>query len=110
MNDSKLMARPVARAQLVDELRRLGPDFARLGVTSVSLFGSRARGNHRDDSDIDLIVEISEGRKFSLLDLVAVEHVVSDRVGLPANVFLRRSLEPTFQDAVRGDEIVVFHG
>ena len=46
----------------------LGRDiFARanrhLGVNRLWLFGSRARGDSRQDSDIDLLVEFAEGRK-----------------------------------------------
>lgn len=110
MDDNQVLGHPVTRAQLVDALLRLRPELASLGVTGISLFGSRARGDNRDTSDIDLIAEVDRTAKFSLLDLVAVEHLVADRLGLPASVFLRRSLDPAFQDSARRDEVVIFHG
>lgn len=84
------------------------PAFARLGVTRMSLFGSRARGDNREDSDVDLMIDVQQGRKFSLLDLIGVEHVVEDRIGLAANVFMRRSLEEEFVRSAGKDEVVIF--
>ena len=46
---------------------------ARRGATNVRLFGSLARGEDRAGSDVDLLVEMEEGR--SLLDL---SHLVQD--------------------------------
>jgi predicted nucleotidyltransferase len=92
----------------IGELQRLRPNLAQLGITRMALFGSRAREDNRPDSDIDLIVDVRPGRKFSLLDLVGVAHVVEDNIGLPANVFMRRSLAPDFLRHARRDEVVIF--
>lgn len=110
MSDVGTLHRSIGRPQLIDELRQLRPDFALLGVTGMALFGSRARADNRDDSDVDLIVDIEPARKFSLLDLVAVAHVVEDRVGLRANIFLRRSLDACFLEVARREEMAVFGG
>jgi predicted nucleotidyltransferase len=34
-----------------------------LGIKKIGLFGSFARGDHRPDSDIDLLVEFESGKK-----------------------------------------------
>jgi predicted nucleotidyltransferase len=109
MNDTEtILARDISRDQLVAELRALRPAFEREGVMHMALFGSRARGDNRRDSDVDLAIEIADGRKFSLLDLIGVGHVVEDHVGLRGNVFMRRSLEPDFLDEVSRDGLEVF--
>ena len=108
MSEISTLAGNLDRAQLIAELNDMKPAFVRLGVTGLALFGSRARGDNRADSDIDLLADVDPGRKFSLLDLVAVSHLVEDRFGLPANVFLRRSLDPDFERSARTDETVVF--
>jgi uncharacterized protein len=46
---------------------------ARHGAINVRLFGSLARGEERAESDVDLLVELEEGR--SLLDL---SHLLQD--------------------------------
>ena len=71
------------------------------------LFGSRARGDNRPDSDIDLVIEVDEGKKFSLLDLVGVHHIVEDAVRLSAHVTMRRSLRPSLLASVVRDGLTV---
>jgi hypothetical protein len=48
----------------IDEtIRKAQVELERLGVKRLYLFGSRARGDAREASDIDFIVEFIEGRK-----------------------------------------------
>ncbi len=110
MGTIALSPHDLSQADLVGALRRMRPELARLGVTGLSLFGSRARGDQRADSDIDLLVDVEEGRKFSLLDLISVTHAIEDEMGLSANLVMRRSLDAAFIDEVRRDELVVFGG
>lgn len=98
----------IAREELLAELRSLRSDLERRGVTRVALFGSRARRDNRPDSDVDLLIEVDEGKKFSLIDLVGVAHKVEDRVGLPASIFMRRSLDPDFLASVGSEQVPVF--
>lgn len=103
-----VLARDIAQEQLLQELRALRPAFRERGVTAMALFGSRARRDNRLDSDIDLAIEVDETTKFSLLDLIGVGHTVEDNIGLRANLFMRRSLDPDFLKTVQEDEVVVF--
>ena len=98
----------VARETLLNELDAMRPELQRKGVVHVALFGSRARCDNRNDSDIDLLIDIDDERKFSLLDLVGVAQDIEDRVGLPANLFMRRSLDPGFLAEAKIEQIPVF--
>jgi uncharacterized protein len=98
----------LARDALLEELQALRPSLERRGVVHVALFGSRARRDNRPDSDVDLIVDIDDSRPFSLLDLVGVTHEVEDRIGLPANLFVRRSLDPGFAAEAAREQVPVF--
>ena len=102
------MMRNVRRQTLIAELLAMQPALRDRGVLHIALFGSRARQDNRQDSDIDLLVEIKEDQKFSLLDLVGVAHVIEDRVGLSANLFMKRSLDPAFLKEARHEQIAVF--
>jgi predicted nucleotidyltransferase len=55
------------RMKVVDELRMLAGEY---GISRIILFGSRARGDYRRDSDIDLAVS---GDKVDLFRLAAEE-------------------------------------
>ena len=59
-------------------------------------------GDNRPDSDIDLMIEVDPDRKFSLVELDRRQaHRRGPRLGLRANVFMRRSLKPRFLDECR---------
>lgn len=102
-----LLAGDIDRDTLLARLRDLRPALVREGITGMWLVGSRARGDNRADSDIDLMVEIDETRKFSLLDLIGVKHIVEDATGLPADMLMRRSLSPATATSTTRDAIKV---
>lgn len=98
----------IGRDELMADLRRLQPRLVATGVTGLALIGSRARADNRPDSDVDLLIDVDDTRKFSLLDLVGVGHIVEDETGVPANVFMRRSLSESFMRTTSRDELRVF--
>ncbi|WP_051960209.1 nucleotidyltransferase family protein [Devosia riboflavina] len=98
----------IARDELLTSLRRLRPDLERDGVTHMSLFGSRARGDHRPDSDIDLMIEVNDDQPFSMLKVVGIGHIVEDSIGLPANIFMKRSLDDKFVREAQPDLVRIF--
>jgi predicted nucleotidyltransferase len=93
---------------LVERLRALEPELRGLGVTRLAMFGSRARGDHREDSDVDLLVDVHAGGKFSLFDLIGVGHLVKDRLGLVAHLEMRRSLRPEFARRIEPHIVEIF--
>ena len=93
---------------LVEKLMTVRPDLAAEGVTHVALFGSRARGDHSERSDLDLLLEVDPASRFSILNLVGVEHIVEKATGLRANAFMRRSLDDGFHNSIKNDLIEVF--
>lgn len=54
------------------------------GVRKAALFGSVARGEAREGSDLDLLVELPKGK--SLLDLVALKQRLEAVVGRPVDL------------------------
>ena len=51
------------RPEVIEELRRLAGEY---GIRKMVLFGSRARGDYRRDSDIDLAVSGGDIARFRL--------------------------------------------
>jgi len=98
----------MTRDEIIAKLRSTAPALRAEGVTKLAIFGSRARGDARDDSDLDVLVEVEPDSRFSLLNLIGVEHIVEDVVGLPAQATMRRSLEPRMAERIADDIIEVF--
>jgi uncharacterized protein len=78
------------------------------GVAKLFVFGSRSRGDARPDSDLDVLVEVDPAVRFSLLDLIGVEHIVGDATGLTAQAIMRRSLQAPFAERIAQDIVEVF--
>ncbi|TMJ68436.1 MAG: hypothetical protein E6G91_17295 [Alphaproteobacteria bacterium] len=80
------------RAEIIAALKARAAEIRSLGVVSLALFGSRARGDEQADSDLDVLIGYDRRRKFSLYDLVGVEHFISDLTGLAVHVSTRDAL------------------
>jgi len=63
----------------------------RYGVRKTVVFGSFARGESREGSDMDIFVELEEGE--SLLDLAGLKVELGDVLGRRLDEVLKRSLE-----------------
>lgn len=100
--------RDLAREELIAELVALRPLFEREGVTGLALFGSRSRGDHRPDSDVDLLIDVAPDRDFSLLDVAGVGHIVQDNLGLESSVVIREDASDRFMGRIAPDIIPVF--
>jgi len=96
------------QARIIDRLSALRPRLRAEGVMHVAIFGSRARGDFRPESDIDLLLDVDPDSRFSILNLVGVEQIVREATGLQVNAFMRRSLDKDFQNSVRKDLVEVF--
>jgi predicted nucleotidyltransferase len=93
------------RDTVITRLRAHEAELREAGVVGLSLFGSVARGEERPDSDIDVVIRLSEEASrggfayFGRLDALA--HRLQDIVGRPVDVVtepvrkvrLRRAIE-----------------
>ncbi len=71
---------------------------ARFNVTSVGVFGSFVRGEQRDGSDIDVLVDFSD--EADLFDLVGLGIFLEERLGRRVDVVPRRALRAEIRESV----------
>jgi predicted nucleotidyltransferase len=64
----------------------------------VRIFGSRAREDSSETSDLDLLVEMRPSS--SLLDLVAIKQDLEDLLGCKVDVVTESSLSPYIKDEI----------
>ncbi|MDE2852823.1 MAG: nucleotidyltransferase family protein [Chloroflexota bacterium] len=78
----------------LDDIRRLRPEIMELARRyrgkQVSVFGSCARGEMREDSDIDFLVDFEDN--YRLLDIAGMMNGLEDLLGCKVDVVPRRSL------------------
>jgi len=84
---------------------RLSPIFKQYGILNAYLFGSYARGEATDNSDVDLRVDIGDlsGLKYSEF-YVDVEAALSCK----ADILTTRQLPKTFLNHIRREEIKLY--
>ena len=81
------------------------PILERHAVSHAAIFGSFATGQAREESDLDLLVEF-KGEK-SLLDLVALELDLEEKLGRNVDVLTYRALHPLIKDKVLSQQVSI---
>jgi uncharacterized protein len=106
-DEMKAGARPKHRDALVAQLRAHAREIQELGVVSLAIFGSRARGDERRDSDLDVLIAYDPERPFTLYDLVRVERLLERLTGLNVHVSTRDGFRPHRLHRVLKDAVSV---
>lgn len=82
-------------------------ELRQLGVEHLYLFGSTARGEARDDSDVDLFFDHPEG-SLGLFALMDVKEAASAILGCKTDIMTRRSLHPVLRKDIEASARQVF--
>jgi len=86
--------------ELRELLRRRRADLlaaaSRRGASNLRVFGSVARGNHDDQSDIDFLVDFESSR--SLVDVAGLILDLQEILGVPVDVIEASTLRPDDED------------
>lgn len=78
---------------------------AKHGAYNVRIYGSVARGEARDNSDVDFLVEMEKGR--SLLDRAGLLVDLEALLGRKVDVATERTLKPTILEHALKDAVSV---
>jgi predicted nucleotidyltransferase len=90
---------------IVDILRRHKPDLQRkYPISRLGVFGSYARGEAKDSSDIDIAVDIQGPMG---LNFVAMANEIEDLFGVKVDVVPTRSIKPGYLPSVEKDIVYV---
>ena len=84
---------------------KIVPILRRYDVKRAALFGSFVRGEQREDSDIDILVEFKDGK--SLLDLAGLKIELEEALGRKVDVLTYNSLHPLLRDKILQEQKVI---
>jgi len=75
-------------------------------ISMVGIFGSTARGEATESSDIDLIVKLS--KPMSLLSLVKLERNLSEALGKKVDLLTEGAISPYLKDRILKELTVIY--
>ncbi|MCI6399818.1 nucleotidyltransferase family protein [Lawsonibacter sp.] len=94
------------KAYTLDEIRDIVSRLARqYGAKRVYLFGSYARGEMTEASDIDLRIDKGEIRGFQLAGLLLD---LEDSLGVPVDLVPTTSLDQHFLNSIQDEEVLLY--
>jgi len=97
----------MTRTDLIAALRHQAPDIRALRATSLYLFGSPARGEAGEDSDVDLFVDYDPER-FSFVELIRLRDRLTHILGRPADLTTRDGFHPLLRADIEAEAVKVF--
>ena len=89
--------------------RKIESTLRSYGVRRAAVFGSHARGNARDDSDVDILLSLGDAR-LSLWDMAGLREELAKKLGRSVDVVSDRAVVPAMRDSIYRDLQVVYEG
>jgi predicted nucleotidyltransferase len=98
----------MTRNETIERLRNLEPELRRRGVLSLFLFGSVARDEAHQNSDVDLFFDDDPARPLSLFKVIDVGLFLKDALGTSVDLIPRDSLHRLIRDDVAASAVRVY--
>ena len=95
------------RTDAITRLKEHEAELKQLGVQHLYLFGSTARDEAREDSDVDLFFDYERG-KFGLYELMDVKDAAARILGRNADIMTRDSIHKALRADVIAHAVPVF--
>jgi predicted nucleotidyltransferase len=93
---------------VIATLRKHESSLRARGVLHAALFGSRARGDHRSDSDIDILIEIEPGAVTDVFSYAGLKRQIADLFPERVDVVNREALKPALRSLAMAEAIHAF--
>lgn len=86
--------------------RKVLPVLRKYDLKKAGIFGSIARGELREDSDVDILVEI-ERDDISLLDFVGIKLELEDALGRKVDLVEYDTIKPLLKERILAEEVPI---
>jgi uncharacterized protein len=94
--------------EIVATLRENEAALRARGVCHAAVFGSRARGDNRPDSDTDIMIEIEPDSPVGVYEYVGIKEYIASLFDGRVDVVDRESLKPYVRPVVTAEAVYAF--
>jgi predicted nucleotidyltransferase len=96
------------KQQILDRLRENERALRERGVTHAALFGSRARGDERPDSDIDILIDLAPEAPIGVWEYSGLKTYIANLFEGPVDVVSLETLKPYIRPAATAEAVYAF--
>lgn len=93
------------RTNIEEIKKKTVPILRRAGVTRSAIFGSYIRGEARDNSDIDMVVEVPKGT--GLFSFVGLQYKLEDALNKKVDLVTYKSIHPLLLDRILREQVPI---
>ncbi len=91
--------------QVIAILIKKKPSLLASGISEIGIFGSYARGEQKDTSDVDILIDLVRPSKLDLLQLISLENDLREALGVPVDLVIKTSLKPGISKSVLSEVV-----
>ncbi|MFQ5641553.1 MAG: nucleotidyltransferase family protein [bacterium] len=85
--------------------RKIVPVLQRHQIKRAALFGSVVRGEIREDSDIDILVEVN--KSLSLLDFIGIKQEIEDTLERRVDLVEYDAIKPMIRNTILKEQVMI---
>jgi len=93
------------RTHIEEIKQKILPILQRYGVKRIGLFGSCVREEMKENSDVDILVEIE--KDISLLDFVGLKLEVEEALGKKVDLVEYDTIKPLLRERILSEQVVI---
>jgi uncharacterized protein len=96
------------REAVISKLKSEQADLTASGLAQISLFGSTARGEANENSDIDLAVVLDRSKKLGLFRFAEISDRLCQLLDARVDVIVEPTRNPRLQEEIDRDRVRVY--
>ncbi len=94
----------------IEQVREtIEPLVNQFGIAKVGIFGSYARREASDCSDLDILITFNKEKEMDLIEFIHLQNIISDKLSIPIDLVEEEYLNKDFASDVL-QEVVYIYG